>query len=100
MSRAECAQNQTQVATYDIKRPDVKRQTARFFAALSDLRVARLKNGDIAFAVFGPVGVNNELRNETNYTQRNHTGWVYDTDDVREVRDPSLIDAPMATSSL
>ncbi|KAI0845514.1 alpha/beta-hydrolase [Daldinia vernicosa] len=87
LSKVEGAQNQTQVATYDLKRPEVKRQTARFFAGLCSLRVARLKNGDIAFAVGGPVGANNELRKEVNYTQRSHSGWVYDIDEVREMDD-------------
>ncbi|KAI1656793.1 alpha/beta-hydrolase [Daldinia decipiens] len=50
-------ENQTHVATYDIKSMTATRIIARFFARLRSLRVARLKNGDIAFAVDGPVGI-------------------------------------------
>ncbi|KAF3065016.1 Dipeptidyl-peptidase 5 [Daldinia childiae] len=83
LSFDEYAPYQTQVATYDLKGLQVKRQVACLLSKVSDLRVERLKNGSIAFAVIGKVGINGELRWERNYTRPDHHGLVYDTDEVR-----------------
>ncbi|KAI0116890.1 prolyl oligopeptidase [Daldinia grandis] len=85
LSNVEGAGDQTQVSTYDIKKPEVKKQVARLFAEVSNLRVERLKNGHIAFAVIGKVGTNGELRRERNYNQPTHNGRVYDADEVRNM---------------
>ncbi|KAI1468867.1 alpha/beta-hydrolase [Daldinia caldariorum] len=72
----------TDVMIYDIHKRMKWHRAARIFSWVHGLKVKRLKEGRIAFVVFGRVGINGELRNENEYQRPPHTGLVYDTGEV------------------
>ncbi|KAI8962340.1 alpha/beta-hydrolase [Daldinia sp. FL1419] len=70
----------TEVLIYDVNDLDLPRRVIEIKTKVYDLKVKRLKDGNIAFAVSGPAGVNNELHVKD---FSGHSGRVYDTDEVR-----------------